>query len=215
MKTLIILCLAGMSFSLGCDSDPNSIQGYGFIMPLAVGNEWCHETEFFSLDTTFTGCLTLNDITMIEGSLCYYDTSDVYGNDLPSPFYHHDTIGLWIYWCGDITGGCRKVLTAPYPARLGDSYILDTMIDERLDTIVSTIRVVSTDTLVRVPAGDFRCFKYETAAMNASTGEHQGWWVIDCYSVNKGHIYSETFSLDSSGTVRSSVRTVLTRLTLK
>lgn len=142
----LISCLF---FTVSCNLENNptapSLSNSTVIMPLKTGNRWIYEGK--QLDPSgkvinyFTDTIEVNGEITIEGKL-WYIINEVY-------ISRNSKEGLWtaVFMFDKIYD---LSLASKYPGLTGD----------RWDNDICSI--VSSDTLIKVPYGEFHCLKYKT-----------------------------------------------------
>lgn len=118
------------------------------IMPLAVGNQWVYHT----VRSDTMGNVTRNtyDTVRVTGTEVIAEETWFIVNGEGNYNYINRSDGLW--------KACSKnVLYIKFPVRLGEYYTTGTSMDYCSPPGFS---VVSTDTVITVPAGTFRCITY-------------------------------------------------------
>jgi hypothetical protein len=145
-------------------------------MPLKVGNKWIYEGKQFdavgAVINNFNHIIEVNGEKTIDGKL-WYIVNEVY-------IARNSSEGLWIaeYMFDEIYD---SHLAVKYPGLCGDSWG---------NNIIS---IVSADTLIKVPAGEFHCLGYKIVAL---TLDEQYFYYE---SPNVGLIRSEEYMKNRDG----------------
>ena len=134
------------------DITVDTLAGTDEIMPLSVGSFWKGSFEQYDqsgnvIEDGIFSILVERD-TAIDNQAWYIlaGTENLFSN-------RED--GLWaMYGYADGRTLQDPVLHSKFPATTEDTY-------QSGDTLVATVTVISTDTLITVPGGEYHCFLYE------------------------------------------------------
>ena len=138
-------------------------------MPLKVGNFYISQNEQFDYSTEVLDSLYIDTLSLISSKAVGADTFfsvRISGKELEdSAYLYNRSDGLW---------GLQEdnLLVAKYPASVGDSFSPDTIFGSGSDPWCTGKWVlVAKDDPVSVPAGIFKCYKYQKEMRVDSTGE--------------------------------------------
>jgi hypothetical protein len=145
---LVIFLFAGLISGCSEDENPAAPQPPQEIMPLQSGNAWTYQLTNYDASGTIRSSAEVTTFilgdTLIDG-----EHWSAYGPVYPgSEFFMNKADGLWYRQRNVSLPG----LMAKYPASPGDVFT-----EEHGDTV----RVLSVERDVTVPAGSFRCHEYE------------------------------------------------------
>lgn len=177
----------------GCDSATQP-QGSNVIMPLAVGNEWYWDREYYAPDGTVIGSTS-------KGSLMITSKRTVGGVER----YVLET-GAEIYYEGNalvtFTNGFGPYIWVKYPMPLNVPDIIDTFIwytEQSVDPIEDVQEILTylgNGFSVTTPSGNYTTLKYEFVTHGMSTGTDY-LKAYSYYAMNVGLVMIETYMPDS------------------
>jgi hypothetical protein len=155
---VLIIALALLLVSCGDDDNPANGDHKSVIMPLEVGNSWRGTQTEYAPDgaPVYTATYTqmVVDVGTINNELWYTihliiasDTSDT------GVSFANRNDGLWIWNIGGDTISTIPFMYYKYPAMPGDSYASGPKGH-------ANVTVVSTDTVITVPYGEFNAYLY-------------------------------------------------------
>jgi uncharacterized protein DUF3108 len=154
---LIVLLLPILAY-FGCDSTaPVTDHSIQDIVPLDSGNRWTY------LVTQYTGGGGIQRIdtigNVIGAPLTFNGNSGYYPSDCACKygFLHYSGNDLVAYDSSDKTSS----IVLRYPMGSDESIIVVDSIDQQGLRLQGTLRMLSTNASVTVPAGTFSCVKYE------------------------------------------------------
>lgn len=141
-----MLFLLAVCSSCGNDNKPISpkVNNVLVIMPLEIGNHWIIERKYYdAMGEAFKEDDTLSIIgeTKINGQDWFVTSQGAILRNSPEGLVSADDT--------DPIGACANELK--YPAQIGDTWKRDSF---------TTLTVISTDTLIKIPCGEFHCLKY-------------------------------------------------------
>lgn len=180
-------------FLLGCKNS-TSPDIPEVMMPLTLGNSWTYDDTsytypgFIQYSGTFT--VTLTGSTIMKGKK--YELFD----DILTGPTRNDGEGTWRL---SIDSSHSEYLLYKYPGFVGDTFNFDTVTFTSANlqelTIYGYTKIITTDTLITVPSGTFKCYGYESDNFTIKDGKL---YSKDFYyaSPNIGFIKGETYSLD-------------------
>jgi hypothetical protein len=132
-----------------CGDKSTNPKQVGQIWPLAIGNQWSFQLTEFDTNTVVisidTLVLEVVKDTIIHNETFYLLTANGVRDPEVRPMTNRED-GLWDYRDSDTI-----IILIKYPVTVGESFF------QLYDSLV----VVSTDTLVTVPAGSFHCVRYD------------------------------------------------------
>jgi hypothetical protein len=130
----------------------------GDIVPLSVGNQWVFDS-YNSKTHTLDATITMDIIDKLSDNEYQFGwTVDYINGDF---MYHQGTCQL------KEDGYYEPALLYKYPAKKGEEY----------SNGLSNIKVSSLYEVITVPAGTFKCIRYETY-----WSDFEGGWNFDCYT---------------------------------
>jgi hypothetical protein len=194
LKLTVLSFIAAGIF--GCKSNPSNPQApqTSVIMPLAIGNSWIYETTSY-YPTGYASGITI-DTTVIQNTAPIGgETFDFIRNYEPpnlfsSTGYSNRADGLWLYYSGEAMMP-YTILYVPYPAEPNIPYTQTSPFDY-------SVTLLNADTAISVPKGNFHVLKYQRDYLDGVSGNPVFFDML-YYAVNIGLIYSESYSLDSTG----------------
>jgi hypothetical protein len=136
MKLTKVILLVGLLSVVTMQCSKKDSEG-NQIMPLSVGNVW----EFVDENGRDATSIRIVDRVDIDGQKWYRSADQV--------CFRNGNGGLWAYYEYDN----NYELVFKYPASIGDIYNID-------EHGYDSVKVVSKDTRVSVPAGEFDCYHY-------------------------------------------------------
>ena len=150
MKILKLILALSLFFSLAaCSDDDNSVStpekiSKG-IWPMAVGNTWAYETQYFDSDLENKSTLIFCDSALqINGQSVYKLFS---GDDII--YLQNNTDGVYL---GSDKPASDFFIEYKYPCSVGDTF------SKRGNQVLYTVESISDK--ITVPAGTFTCIKY-------------------------------------------------------
>ncbi|MGA2298607.1 MAG: hypothetical protein ABSG15_13760 [FCB group bacterium] len=159
MKKILFLSLFSLIILVSCKDNTTSPVSQTVIWPLAVGNYWVIKISIYD-STGKSVFIQIDTMKVISDSII--NSEKVYNIQLL-----HDTIfsfdynylcnradGLYNYF--NINNSFVASLVLKYSGNAGDTYISDS----------STIKIDSINAIVKVPAGNFECYKYSVEYFN-------------------------------------------------
>lgn len=177
----------------GCNSATQSPQSADVIMPLAVGNEWYWDVEYYAPDGTVTG--TSRDSLLIVGSrtingverhLLWTGADLSYeGNALVS-YFNSDGPYIWV----------------KYPMPVNASHLIGTSVwtteqsPDPIENVEEILTYQGDGFSVSTPSGNYSTLKYRLLiqGMNTGTDYIQEY---SYYALNIGLVMKETYMPDS------------------
>ncbi len=199
----LVLIFALSSCETPLDIEDNVIKkpiDPAFILPLKVDNRWIYSEEVFdshglkeadSFDTiTITGEIVIdNNNWFIENRTA---------NRMHKHYIRNSAFGLerWPVETFDTAFPDRK-----FPSAIGDNYVVPFSYDEIIDSLRTTRKVLSSDEIVDVPAGRFRCLKYSDTVSGESGETLYDPYRIDFFSPGFGLIKSILYRISPTGQV--------------
>jgi len=194
----------------GCNSATQSPQSADVIMPLAVGNEWYYDVQYFNGATSGTEfdslLITSKHVVNGEERHVLWTGADMYyeGNALVTSFNGYGPF-IWV----------------KYPMPLGVPDIIDTFIysTEQSPDPIEEVQVILTylgnGFSVSTPSGTYSTLKYEITTHGISTGIDYS-KEYSYYGLNVGLVMKESYALDSVTNTPSLIsRTRLRKCILK
>jgi hypothetical protein len=163
MKTrgiVLVALLAGIAaLNCGCSNRLAPTGSKAVIMPLAVGNRWIGTTHPLRGDDLFDTLRIIRDT--VVGNERWYVTSN--GVMLAN---HPDGLYTWEIWAARRDQG-KPTRALKFPVAVGDALndlgnfrrVYEHGDSGDVESIREVLTVVSTDTLVDVPAGRYHCIK--------------------------------------------------------
>lgn len=182
MKGFKLLLIGLFSIiAVSCSDSTSNNEPMKELFPLKIGNKWTYQiTKNDSISTSY------NDIqkdTVVNGETWYIVLRD--GEPVFTSKNKSD--GMWIMF------GNEKVLFYKYPATLNDEYMAGAV----------SVKVVSLNKQITVPAGTFECIQYHTVYSDKEEYDEffcpgTGTIKIIAYEINSGvPIINETIELVS------------------
>jgi len=165
MKLLMLIIIFCAFYLSGCEKDNNALtepEGTIEILPLAVGNQWIFDFEFYVNDTlhqVLTDSMIIDSTYEWQGNV-WHVLKEQIGIYSSINFYRNTEDGLWMMHptYQDTTAG----LYFKYPAVPGDWWV-----NGRGDTMM----VKSITDTINIPAGTFSgCYHYQFVGDNESEG---------------------------------------------
>lgn len=197
----------------GCNSATQSPQSADVIMPLAVGNAWYWNVEYYAPDGTLTG--TGKDSLLITSKRTV-GGEERYVLDTDADIYYEGTalvVNTHLF--------SHPFIWARYPMPLATPEIIDTFVittEQSPDPIEDAeyiMTCISNSTPITTPSGSYNTikYKYELIGMRSDTLHSTD---ISYYALNVGPVMKEQFVLDTITNQNYRVsRSVLTKVTLK
>jgi len=137
-RTFLLILIAITIITCKKEPSPPSV-----IMPLQSGNQWIYKTISYTIDSTDTvfgkDTLAVSPDKFLNRNIWFKANEAV--------DYANEASGLWEKIRGD------EHLYLKYPAVKGDEYYII--------PAATTVRILSTDTEITVPAGKFKTYAYE------------------------------------------------------
>lgn len=147
------------------------------MLPITIGNSWTYQDTVYGsgneyvLDQTFS--ITIISSVVINGKK--YATFD----DMLSSPTRNDALGTWTL---RLDSTRTEYLEFKYPGSLGDVFDFDTTTTPTTNggtqVVYGHAQIITTDTLITVPAGTFHCYGYE----------------YDYFTMQDGKLYSKDLS---------------------
>lgn len=166
-------------------SEPNSVQK-SYLIPFSPSNRWIYNVTIY--DSVGTIKRTSTDTTI------FYDTV------ISNVHWFHTYRNDWTYSNSDIgvvsrlIGDDHIVLTYKYPALKGEHYGSPSIEHANVgnewlaDTVYNT-EIITTDTIITVPSGNYHCLGYKTLNNDATIISY----TLEFISPGYGWIKSETY----------------------
>ena len=190
-RKIFILCT--LAFFYGCKNS-TAPGNNNVMMPLTTGNSWTYQDTVYGsgneyiLDGTFT--ITINGSAVINGKK--YATFD----DILSSPTRNDAQGTWTLR-KDSTRS--EYLEFKYPGLVRDVFNFDTTTTPTTngneEVVYGHAQIITTDTLITVPAGTFNCYGYEYDYFTQQDGKLYIKDLTYC-ATNVGYIKDETYKFD-------------------
>ena len=185
---LLILCCVGCKKT----DSPISANSSDVIWPIKIGNTWTSESTNFKVDGTV---LSKQSVTnSIVGS------KHVLGKDYAllntGGFVRNDDQGAWLLR----EDSSREFFAFKYPGSTGDSFEKDTnelFINGKDQILPGVTRIISTDTIITVTAGQFHCYEYEDDYSSTADGKIYD-KVLYFLSPNVGWIQNDEYAWDDA-----------------
>lgn len=155
-KSAIFLITCGALLLFACGDDSSTNQDRTVMMPLKVGNEWTGTLTTVDPGGEHSGSMTIRvqDRIIVNNEKWYIMQHIIDGEIIyPDQMHTNRYDGVWVwYTCRDSIAG-EPLMWAKYPAEVGDTFTTG-----HLGLVTATL--VSKDTSVSVPLGDFDCYCY-------------------------------------------------------
>lgn len=175
----------------GCNSGTQSPQSADVIMPLAVGNEWYYDVEYYygAASGTEFDSLLITSKRVVNGGERHvlWTGADIYyqGNALVTAF-----------------SGLGPFIWVKYPMTLNVPDIIDTFIytteqsPDPIEDVQEILTYLGNGFSVSTPSGTYSTLKYELTTHGMSTGTDYS-KEYSYYGLNVGLVMKESFMLDS------------------
>jgi len=184
MKTLTKIFIVGIIFIMSCKNEVVDSSKSTNLIPLSVGTKWVYKETY----TTFpnenypqidTVTVTISSRKIIENITWYsiFDSkfsTNLFTSDTNKGLIAYSNINDNIY--SRIVyrdSSSNYLLRYKYPVKIGDRFnspfwITWNGVVSYTDTVLVS-KVVSVDTLIKVPAGEYRCVLYRTSPHGDTT----------------------------------------------
>jgi hypothetical protein len=205
-NTILFFILAAFcALQNGCKKTDSTVNtnSSNVIWPVTFGNTWTYETTNFSANGTVLSKVVLTN--SITGS------KRVLGKDYAlvntGAFVRNDDQGAWMLR-DDST---REFFAFKYPGSVGELFANDTdetSINGKDQILPGVAQIITTDTMITVAAGQFRCYGYEYDYASTIDGKiyEKNFFFL---SANIGWIQNDEYQWDNATSalyLRSSVK---------
>jgi hypothetical protein len=192
----ILIIFLSIIFTTCEDSVTTNNEVLNPIVPLEIGNVWTHRIEWY--DTTGALTHTIYDSSTIVSDTIIQNERWFIWSNIARTITTNRKSGYW-YRFGDLS-----YLVLKYPVRKGETYKYGNGPD-----IYLNVTVLSVDSVISVPAGDFSCIVYE---WRNSYGPLSS---IECYAPNIGMVRYDRYSSTSYGFEHMDSRFDLTKMKIR
>jgi hypothetical protein len=193
---LLLILLLSILCTACEDSVPPNGEVLNQIIPLKVGNEWTLRIQWYDSSGTVTN-VHYDSFSIARDTIIQNERWFIWSN-IARTIATNRQSGYWYRF------GNSSYLVLKYPVRKGEYYNYGEGPD-----IYLNVTVLSIDSVISVPAGDFSCIVYE---WRNSYGPLSS---IECYAPNIGMVCYDRYSSTSSGYVYMDSRFELTEMKIK
>jgi len=168
MKKHALLSLAVAVFILfGCSDKATEPEPptEGYIVPLAIGNQWKYELTRYMNKTVDTIDIAIQSEQTVNGVKKYGILhSDRYQDTIYS---YNSSEYFWSHFCI----GFAKFYMPKYPCKTGDMWVIDTLYRNGSGKQENRLTVVSTNAQRIINGKNYTCYHYREAWHDALSGE--------------------------------------------